>query len=73
MFPLASGEVTRLPVPGLQVRPAWSPDGRFIAFSTQLGPQSALYTIRPNGADLRLRTTSRAWGDAWDAAWIARR
>jgi hypothetical protein len=69
---LATGTVTRLPVPGLQVRPAWSPDGRFIAFSTQLGPQSALYTIRPNGADLRLRTTSRAWGDAWDAAWIVR-
>lgn len=70
---LASGQVTRISLPGLQMSPVWSPDGRFIAFTNQLGPQSVIYTIFPNGSGLHLRTTNRAWGDAWFPAWIARR
>jgi Tol biopolymer transport system component/uncharacterized protein YjdB len=65
----AGGEPVRLPLAGHQWTPAWSPDGRFIAFA-QGGLVTNLYTVTPNGTDLRLRTTDPAWGGGFDPAWI---
>jgi TolB protein len=32
--------------------PTWSPDGSRIAFTRQLGPDTAIYTVRPDGSGL---------------------
>jgi TolB protein len=48
--------------------PSWSPDGRRIAFSTNLGSTtSAIYTIGADGKGLRRVTLSG--GDAFEPAW----
>lgn len=63
-----SGETRRLMVPGLESRPAWSPDGLLIAFSLN----DKLYTIQPDGSRLRLRSTNPAWGGGVAPTWINR-
>jgi tricorn protease-like protein len=71
---VATGRVTRLPLAGNQSFPAWSPDGELIAF-TQPYPgasRSAVYTMRPNGATVRLRTTKKELGGGTAPTWIAR-
>ena len=62
------GPTTRLHVPGAQSNPSWSPDGSLIAFTSD----GAIYTMRPDGTNLRLRTVDLEWGLANSAAWIAR-
>jgi Tol biopolymer transport system component len=66
----SNGALTRVPFPGLEANPAWSPDGDLIAF-TYVGTRN-LYTMRPNGSHVRLRTIDPAWGGGYGAAWITR-
>ena len=69
------GTPTRLALAGDQRTPAWSPDGHFIAVSgSPVAGQgtSEIYTLRPDGTGLRLRTVNPAWGGGFNPAWIAR-
>jgi Tol biopolymer transport system component len=71
---VATSNVTRIPLPGNQSFPAWSPDGNLIAF-TQPYPGaslSAVYTMRPDGGAIRLRTTKKVLGGGTAPAWIVR-
>ncbi|MDD9974063.1 MAG: hypothetical protein OXU27_08655, partial [Candidatus Poribacteria bacterium] len=53
------------PEPGWM--PAWSPDGKRIAFSVVLGGNYDIYTLNIDGSDLR-RVTRNMAGD-WSPAW----
>lgn len=69
------GAVTRLALAGDQRTPAWSPDGHYIAISgsSVAGTgASEIYTLRPDGTGLRLRTVNPAWGGGFNPAWIRR-
>jgi tricorn protease-like protein len=69
------GAAVRLELAGDQRAPAWSPDGHYIAVSgTALAGQGReqLYTMRPDGSGLRLRTVDAAWGGGVAPAWIVR-
>jgi len=44
--------------------PSWSPDGKLVAFSAYVGDDANIYTIRPDGKDVRLlveRASSPSW------------
>ena len=73
---VATGEVTNLGLPGQSSQPSWSLDGRHIAFAWRpTEPGSGiwqLYTVRPDGGGMRLRTTNATWGGGAAPAWIAR-
>ena len=60
---------------GDQQLPAWSPDGQYIALqgtaAAARGPQN-LYTMRPDGSGLRLRTVQGSWGGGFAPAWVTR-
>jgi Tol biopolymer transport system component len=64
-----SGTATRITIPGLESHPSWSPDGSVIAFTSG----GSVYTVRPDGSKLRLRTLDPEWGAAGAATWILRR
>lgn len=65
------GVVTRLTVdPAADVAPAWSPDGRRIAFVFYRGGNVDLYLMNRDGSGLTRVTTNPA-GD-WDPSWRAR-
>lgn len=49
--------------------PAWSPNGRRIAFVINQGSRSNLATIDSNGGDLRLLTNFSRWTDVFTPAW----
>ena len=49
--------------------PSWSPDGERIMFTSNLGGDFELYTVRPDGADLRQLT--HAPGNDAHSAWCA--
>lgn len=71
----AGGTPVRLALPGDQMTPAWSPDGKFIAVSgtpTAGTGSSQIYTMRADGTGLRLRTVNPAHGGGVAPAWIAR-
>lgn len=55
-------EVKRLPLPGQQRMPAWSPDGRWIAFVShpELNDRPEIYMMRPDGSDMK-RITKEVW------------
>ncbi|HYC52586.1 MAG TPA: Ig-like domain-containing protein [Gemmatimonadaceae bacterium] len=76
MIVAATGGVpTRLALKGDQLTPAWSPDGHYIAVSgTPVAGQGVvqIYTLRPDGTGLRLRTIDPAWGGGTNPTWIAR-
>jgi len=63
---LAAGGILRLPLAGKSdalpneylVKPAWSPDGEWIAFLNESGTQGDIYLVRPDGTDLRRLTES---------------
>jgi Tol biopolymer transport system component len=67
------GPTTRLALPGNQWSPAWSPDGRYIAYHQSLGPTTNIFTVRPDGTHIRLRTVDPAWGGGVKPTWILRR
>lgn len=64
------GAVTRFAMPGLQANPSWSPDGTYIAFQQNDGPLTNIYTMRPDGSALRLRTVDPTWGGGLRPTWI---
>lgn len=73
--PVAGGSAVRVALPGEQFDPAWSPDGHHIAFTDWSLPtviRTQLYTVRPDGTGLRLRTTDPEWGGGRSPAWIRR-
>jgi Tol biopolymer transport system component len=74
IVPAAGGEAVRLALAGEQRTPAWSPDGELIAFAGQPGltDRPELYTMRPDGSDVRLLTTDPAWGGGLNPSWLRR-
>lgn len=69
------GTPTRLSLPGDQRLPAWSPDGEYIAVAgTAVAGQGVtqIFTLRPDGTGLRVRTINPAWGGGSHPAWIKR-
>jgi Tol biopolymer transport system component len=69
------GTPTRLALPGDQRNPVWSPDGHYLAVSgsAMAGQiQQEIYTLRPDGTGLRLRTINPSWGGGSNPAWITR-
>lgn len=72
--PVTGGAATRIAIVGEQRTPAWSPAGDYIAFA-QYGSDGRmqLYTMRPDGSAIRLRTSDPAWGGGDRPAWIRRR
>ena len=65
---LNSGAMSRITLPGQEANPSWSPDGSLIAFTSG----SALYTVEPNGTNLRLRSLDPSWGGGVAPTWISR-
>jgi dipeptidyl aminopeptidase/acylaminoacyl peptidase len=75
IVPLATGVPQRLAQFGDQRSPVWSPDGLYIAFAgtEQAGRgESRLYTMRPDGTGLRLRSVNVEWGNGTSPSWIRR-
>jgi Tol biopolymer transport system component/uncharacterized protein YjdB len=73
----AGGPALRLNLPGQQFQPAWSPDPEadYIAFALRLhddAERTELYTVRPDGSGLRLRTTNPGWRGGGNPQWIRR-
>jgi uncharacterized protein YjdB len=71
----SGGTPARLALAGDQRTPAWSPDGTLIAFSGNAIAGEArtfIYTVRPDGSGVRLRTVNPAWYGAVAPAWIKR-
>lgn len=73
--PVSGGAAVQLARAGDQYQPVWSPDGEHIAFigrtPSNLGGFE-LYTMRPDGTGVRLRTTDPAWRGGSNPAWIRR-
>ncbi|HKP16461.1 MAG TPA: LpqB family beta-propeller domain-containing protein [Gemmatimonadaceae bacterium] len=75
IVPSSGGAAVLRALPGDQNVPAWSPDGHYIALKgTEVaarGPEN-IYTMRPDGSGLRLRTAAVAWGGGVSPAWVTR-
>lgn len=71
---LATGAVQRIPLQWAQWSPAWSPDGRHIAFYQDIGytGSAAIYTVRADGTHLQQHTPVEAFVRAYDPQWIRR-
>jgi TolB protein len=72
LVPASGGTPKRLSRAGDERMPAWSPDGRLIAFADfpAGGGSPQLYTMRPDGSDVQLRTTEYTWNGGEHPAWI---
>lgn len=70
IVPANGGVVTRIQIAGMQSSPSWSPDGTYIAFHQNDGPLSNIYTMRPDGTGIRLRTVDAAWNGGLAPRWI---
>jgi Tol biopolymer transport system component len=70
----AGGDVVRFVQPGDAVAPSWSPDGRLIAFAMHPlgGGSPQIYTMRPDGTQITLRTTDYRWNGGRNPSWIPR-
>src|SRR6185369_10067812 len=51
---------TQTPEPVYYFNPDWSPDGSRILFESTRDGKSAIYTIRPDGSDLKKLTDGQA-------------
>ena len=72
LFDLGRGTASRLTRhPAADLRPAWSPDGRFVAFSSARSGDSHLYRV-PSGSSRRRRTAAGG-GRRRAARWVAAR
>jgi Tol biopolymer transport system component len=58
-----SDERPLLASPDVDYNPAWSPDGAWLAFTSERDGSADLYRVRPNGADLQRLTDSPAFDD----------
>jgi Tol biopolymer transport system component len=70
----AGGDPVRLEHAGNDILPEWSPDGKLIAF-TYLPPgggSSQIYTIRPDGTEVTLRTSDYRWNGGRNPKWVVR-
>ena len=67
---LSDGALQRIQLIGLEGMPSWSPDGALIAFSS--GSSNNLFTVQPDGRNLRQRTVNPAWGGGLSPSWIRR-
>ncbi|HEX7979571.1 MAG TPA: LpqB family beta-propeller domain-containing protein [Gemmatimonadaceae bacterium] len=75
IVPATGGAVVMRELPGDQLAPAWSPDGQYLAVqgaSVDGRGVTNLYTMRPDGSGLRLRTVAAAWGGGLAPAWVRR-
>jgi TolB protein len=65
------GNDTQLTTEGSNEHPRWSPDGRFITFSSRRGGKESIYVMRADGAGVT--TVSRGKGNdshpAWSPQW----
>jgi len=59
-------------LPCREFGPAWSPEGRAIAFVEQNGAAIGLYVADSDGSHVRLVVPSRAYGIAYSPAWQPR-
>jgi len=55
------------------VRPAWSPDGKTIAFTARIGGTLGIYLVDSSGANVRLLRGDDGIGITWspDSRWVA--
>jgi Tol biopolymer transport system component len=58
-----SEERPLLASPDVDYNPAWSPDGAWLAFTSERNGSADLYRVRPSGADLERLTDSPAFDD----------
>jgi TolB protein len=58
-----SDERPLLTAPDVDYNPAWSPDGAWIAFTSERNGSADLYRVRPDGKDLERLTDSPAFDD----------
>jgi Tol biopolymer transport system component len=69
---LETGSQEPLPeLPGAQSEPAWSPDGQTIAFRWWSPGGEAIYTVRPDGSDLRKIASGSEPTWSPDGSWLA--
>ena len=63
-----TGEPLRITTsPGTDFAPAWSPDGRWIAYQTEIGDRWELWIVRPDGTEAQ-RVSPSGQDGVW-AAW----
>lgn len=75
IVPVATGIAHRLALLGDQRTPQWSPDGHYlVVMGTAVAATGVgnIYTMRPDGTGLRLRTVNPAWGGGTAPRWISR-
>ena len=72
---VAGGTVTDLRQPGTERNPSWSPDGSWIAYSSDaIGAEYRVFTIRPDGSETVERAGGTAYGrHAVYPRWLRRR
>lgn len=67
----ASGREIDVPAPeggGQMTAPAWSPDGRYLAFTVTRDKDSQIYLVRADGTGLTQLTTAQ--GPNWNPQWV---
>src|SRR6187402_2365214 len=61
-----TGERPLLDSDSLDYHPAWSPDGRWIVFTSERNGSADLYRVKPDGTGLQRLTSNRAYEDQAD-------